>query len=67
MCNLEGVLFYHLECPDYVKKFDDQRNAQYLKRQIFNLLVMPYMNLRLIEYNMKNKKKPVDDLISKNK
>jgi hypothetical protein len=67
MCNLQGVLFYHIECPDYVKKFDDVRNYQYLKRQIFNLLIMPYMNYRIIEFKTKNARKEISDLDRKTK
>ena len=66
-CNLQGVLFYHLECPDYLKKFDDPKNKNHLKKQIFNILVMPYMNMKLIEYQMKSQKKSVSDFDKRNK
>lgn len=67
VCNLQGVLYYHLECPDYLKKFDDPKNKNYLRRSIFSLLVMPYMNLKLIELQMKNSKRKVEDFEKKNK
>jgi hypothetical protein len=48
-CNLDKVLYYHLECPDYVKKFDNPKTNFYLKRQLFNLLVVPYVNSKLVK------------------
>lgn len=48
-CDLESVLFFHLECPDYVKKFDEPVEKSYLKRQIFNFLLLPYINTRVFK------------------
>jgi hypothetical protein len=48
-CQLEKVILYHIECPDYVKKFDNPNTAHYLRRQMFNMLLLPYMNARLIQ------------------
>ena len=31
---------YHIECPDYVKKFDNPKTSHYLKRQLFNMLIL---------------------------
>jgi hypothetical protein len=36
-----------MECPDYVKKFDNPNTQHHLRRQIYNLLILPYMNTRL--------------------
>lgn len=58
-CDLELILWYHLECPDYAKKFDDPKHEKYLKRQMFNLLTVPYMSMRMSEMNAKNKKESV--------
>lgn len=55
---MELVLFYHLECPDYVKKFDDPKNKNYLRRQLFNFLVTPYVHLKMIEKKLKEKPVP---------
>ncbi len=67
-CSLEHVLWYHLECPDYAKKFDDPRNQKWLKRQIYNMLAVPYMNMRISEMNLKkNKQVEVTDLTKKSK
>lgn len=65
-CNLQGVIYYHLECPDYIRKFDDDKNKFYLKRQIFGLLVMPYMNMKLMEFQMKNSKRNIYDFDKRN-
>ena len=46
---MELILYYHLECPDYAKKFDDPKNKGYLRRQLFNFLVTPYVHLKMIE------------------
>lgn len=53
---MELVLFYHLECPDYVKKFD--KNKDYLRRQIFNFLLTPYVNLKMLEKKLSEKTAP---------
>ena len=67
-CNLEYVLWYHIECPEYAKKFDDPNLQRHLKRQIFNLLTVPYMSMRMTEMNIKkNKITPVIDLEKKEK
>ncbi len=46
---MELILYYHLECPDYVKKFDDPKNKNFLRRQLFNFLITPYVHLKMIE------------------
>ncbi len=66
-CNLEEVLWFHVECPDYIKKFDDPKYAKWLKRQMYNILTVPYMSMRLTELQVKNKHHTVDDLNKKNK
>jgi len=66
-CNLEHVLWYHLECPDYLKKFDDPKHEKYLKRQMFNILNVPYMTMRMREMNEKKNKKTVYDYERKDK
>ena len=60
-CHLERVILYHVECPDYVKKFDNPNTAHYLKRQMFNMLLLPYMNARMVQiYKQKNQSIPSD-------
>jgi len=59
-CDLESVLWFHLECPDYVKKFDEPMDKSYLKRQIFNLLLLPYINTRVLS-ERNNKQIKVND------
>jgi hypothetical protein len=49
MCQLEKVILYHIECPDYIKKFDNPNTAHYLKRQMFHMLLLPYMNTRMVQ------------------
>jgi hypothetical protein len=66
-CDLEEVLWFHVECPDYIKKFDDPKYAKWLKRQMYNILTVPYMTMRLTELNVKNKQKEIIDLTKKNK
>jgi hypothetical protein len=46
-CQLDKVLLYHIECPDYVKKFDNPNTQHYLKRQLFNILLLPYTSIKL--------------------
>jgi hypothetical protein len=53
MCDLESVLWFHLECPDYVKKFDEPLEKSYLKRQIYNLMLVPYVNSRIISHQLR--------------
>ncbi len=53
VCNLEQVLWYHMECPDYLKKFDDPKHQKYVRRQMFNLLTVPYMSMKIREMNEK--------------
>ncbi len=64
-CNMEQVLWYHIECPDYAKKFDDPKHEKYLKRQMFNLLTVPYMNMRMSEMNERKKKSQIVDFEKK--
>jgi hypothetical protein len=56
-CSVEHILWYHLECPDYAKKWDEPQGQIWMKRQIFNLLSVPYMNMRFAEMNLKKGKK----------
>jgi hypothetical protein len=61
-CNLEQVLFFHVECPDYLKKYDDPvEGPAFLKRQMYNLLAFPYFN-----HKHEEKKKEVEKRSSKN-
>lgn len=64
-CNLEAVLYYHLECPDFAKKWDDPRYEKYFKRQMFNLLAAPYMLSRMNELKIMNQPKLVIDMKKK--
>ncbi len=66
-CDLEEVLWFHVECPDYIKKFDDPKYTKWLKRQMYNILTVPYMTMRLTELQVKNKQQPINDLHKKNK
>lgn len=66
-CSLQGVMDFHLECPDYLKKFDDPKEAAYVKRQMYNLLVLPYMQHRMFEYEENQKMKEVREINAKNK
>jgi hypothetical protein len=63
----EEVLWFHVECPDYIKKFDDPKYAKWLKRQMYHILTVPYMTMLLTELNVKNKQKEIIDLTKKNK
>ncbi len=67
VCSLEHVLWYHLECPDYAKKWDEPQGQAWIKRQIFNLLTVPYMNMRFSEMNLKKHKKLIVSDYSKKK
>lgn len=64
---MELVLFYHLECPDYMKKFDDPKNKNYLRRQLFNFLVTPYVHLKMIEKKLREKPVPNLNSLKRNK
>jgi hypothetical protein len=66
-CDLEDVMWFHVECPDYLKKFDDPKYAKWLKRQMYNILTVPYMSMRLTEFQVKNRQQEVIDLTKKNK
>ena len=57
---MELVMFYHLECPDYVKKFDQEKNKGYLKRQVYNMLVTPYVKMKMIEKKISEKAPPAN-------
>lgn len=47
MCSLEHVWYFHTECPDYIKLYDDPVNGKkFLRQQMFNLLAYPYFNYR---------------------
>ena len=57
---------YHIECPDYVKKFDNPKTSHYLKRQLFNMLILPYLNVRMVQlYNKKYNPKIPEDFTNK--
>jgi hypothetical protein len=66
-CDLEDVMWFHVECPDYLKKFDDPKYAKWIKRQMYNILTVPYMSMRLTELQVKNKQQEIIDLTKKNK
>lgn len=51
-------MFYHLECPDYVKKFDQEKNKGYLRKQVYNMLVTPYVKMKMIEKKISEKQSP---------
>jgi hypothetical protein len=46
-CHLDKVILYHIECPDYVKKFDNPKTQFHLRRQLFNLLLFPYSHIKM--------------------
>ncbi len=47
VCNLEHVWYFHTECPDYIKKYDNpETGKKYLKQQLYNMLSLPYYNFR---------------------
>lgn len=62
LCNLESVLWYHIECPEYLKKWDDPKHYKHLKRQMFNLLTLPYMKYRMDEHQLSKEKKKISDI-----
>lgn len=64
---MELILYYHLECPDYVKKFDDPKNKNYLKRQLFNFLITPYVHLKMIEKKLGERTPPNLNTLNKEK
>ena len=40
-------MYFHTECPDYVKKYDDPKEGKdFLKRQMFYMLSYPYYKFR---------------------
>lgn len=42
-CNLEHAWYFHVECPDYIKKYDHPvEGKKYLKQQMYNMLSLPY-------------------------
>lgn len=43
ICDMQGVLYFHLECPNYVEKFDGPEAKAYIKRSIFSMLLLPYI------------------------
>ena len=66
ICQLERVILYHIECPDYVKKFDNPNTAHYLRRQMFNMLLLPYMNTRMFQiYKQKYQPNIPSDIVKK--
>lgn len=67
MCHLESILWYHVECPDYIKKWDQPEHQKHLKRQIFNFLAMPYVNYRYHQLEAKKIKQIPKDLQKKEK
>jgi hypothetical protein len=53
MCDIEQIINFHIECPDYIRKFDEEEGQSYIKRQVFNMLLVPYMNHRIEEHIQK--------------
>ena len=47
VCDLQGVLYFHIECPAYVEKFDGPDARAYIKRQMFSMLMLPYMHSKI--------------------
>ena len=64
---MERALFFHLECPDYVRKIDGPEGYKYLKRQMFSLLLMPYVNLRMLQREINRKPSIVSDVVEQSK
>ena len=51
-CNLEYAWYFHVECPDYIKKYDHPvEGKKYLKQQLYNMLALPYYNYKQKETN----------------
>ena len=44
-CNLEYAWYFHVECPDYIKKYEEL-GSKYLKQQMYNMLSLPYFEFR---------------------
>lgn len=56
VCDLHGVIFFHVECPDWVKRFDAPDAKDYIKRQLFSMLMLPYIHTKMnsTHYNFLN-------------
>lgn len=59
ICDLYGVVLFHIECPAYLQKFDGPDAKEYVKRQIFSMLLLPYVqskvssaHINLLQMNM---------------
>jgi hypothetical protein len=67
-CNLEQVLYFHTECPDYIKKYDDPvEGPAFLKKQMFNLLAYPYFNHRQAQKEAQSNKSQIQNVIKSGK
>mmetsp|Transcript_27060 Transcript_27060/g.28106 ORF Transcript_27060/g.28106 Transcript_27060/m.28106 type:complete len:151 (-) Transcript_27060:97-549(-) len=52
-CNLEYAWYFHVECPDYIKKYDHPvEGKKYLRQQLFHMLSLPYYQYRKQENNV---------------
>lgn len=47
ICDLQGVIFFHIECPSYLEKFDGPEARSYIKRQMFSMLMLPYLQSKI--------------------
>ena len=52
VCDLHGVIFFHIECPSYLKRFDAPDAKEYIKRQLFSILMLPYIHTKMTSTQM---------------
>lgn len=66
-CNLEYVWYFHTECPDYIKKYDDPTvGKKFLKQQLYNMLALPYYNHRSKESHIPSTEEALPDFKKRN-
>jgi hypothetical protein len=44
ICSENHIIYFHLECPSWIKKFEGEQGKQYIKRQIFATTWLAYVN-----------------------
>jgi hypothetical protein len=52
ICDLQGVVYFHIECPSYIEKFDGPDAKSYIKRQVFSMLMLPYIQSKITASHM---------------
>jgi hypothetical protein len=50
-CDLQGVIYFHIECPNYIERFEGPEAKSYIKRSIFSMLLLPYYHGKNFAYN----------------